>query len=164
MIGDLRRLLARELATLRREVEAYPDDASLWAPVPGLSNSGGNLALHLCGNLRHFLGAGLGQSGYVRDRDAEFSTKGRSRAELVAEIGRAAAEVDAALRDLDPGRLGEPFPLPVGGFHPPTRLILLHLLSHLAFHLGQLDAHRRAATGDPTAAGALGLADLLDPA
>ncbi|MFN8012681.1 MAG: DUF664 domain-containing protein [Holophagaceae bacterium] len=164
MIADLRKLLARELATLRREVDAYPDDASLWAAVPGLPNSGGNLALHLCGNLRHFIGAGLGRTGYVRDRDAEFSTRGRTRAEVVAEIGRAAADVDAALQDLDPARLREPFPLAVGGGHPPTRRFLLHLLSHLAFHLGQLDAHRRAATGDPKGAGALGAADLLDPA
>ena len=164
MIGDLRRLLARELATLRREVEAYPDDASLWAAVPGLTNSGGNLALHLCGNLRHFIGAGLGRTGYVRDRDAEFSAKGRSRAELLEEIGHAAADVEAALRDLDPARLGSPFPLAVGGIHPPTGRFLLHLLGHLAFHLGQLDYHRRAATGDPKGAGALGVADLLDPA
>jgi hypothetical protein len=164
MIADLQRLLARELATLRREVEAYPDDASLWTAVPGLPNSGGNLALHLCGNLRHFIGAGLGRTGYVRDREAEFTTKGRTREDLAMEIGRAAADVDAALQDLDPARLREPFPLAVGGGHPQTRIFLLHLLSHLAFHLGQLDAHRRAATGDARGAGALGAADLLDPA
>ena len=164
MIADLRRLLARELATLRREVEAYPDDASLWAAVPGLANSGGNLALHLCGNLRHFIGAGLGQSGYVRDREAEFSARDRGRAEVAAEVERTALEVEAALRDLDPARLREPFPLAVGGGHPQARLFLLHLLAHLAFHLGQLDAHRRAATGEPRGAGAVAVADLLDPA
>lgn len=164
MIADLRRLMARELATLRREVEAYPDDACLWAAVPGLSNAGGTLALHLCGNLRHFIGAGLGQSGYVRDRETEFSTRGISRAEVVAEIDRAAADVDAALQDLDPARLREPFPLAVGGGHPQARLFLLHLLAHLAFHLGQLDGHRRAATGDSRGAGAVSAADLLDPA
>lgn len=164
MIGDLRRLLARELATLRREVEAYPDDASLWAEVPGLANRGGTLVLHLCGNLRHFIGATLGNSGYVRDREAEFAQRGRSRADLVAEIDAAEADVQAALEALDPARLREPFPLAVGGGHPQARLFLLHLLAHLAFHLGQLDYHRRAATGDPKGAGALGVADLLDPA
>lgn len=164
MIADLRRLLARDLATLRREVEAYPDDASLWAVVPGLPNPGGTLALHLCGNLRHFIGAGLGRNGYVRDREAEFALRDLPRAELVAEISRATADVDAALEALDPARLREPFPLAVGGVHPQTRLFILHLLAHLAFHLGQLDAHRRVATGDPRGAGAMAVADLLDPA
>ncbi len=164
MIADLRRLLARELATLRREVEAYPDDASLWAEVPGLANRGGTLVLHLCGNLRHFIGATLGNSGYVRDREAEFAQRGRSRADLVAEIDAAEADVQAALEALDPARLREPFPLAVGGGHPQARVFLLHLLAHLAFHLGQLDYHRRAATGDSRGVGALGAADLLDPA
>ena len=73
---EMAQVLDRDLAQLRGEVEAYPDDASLWRLHPGIFNSGGGgggLVLHLTGNLLHFIGAVLGGSGYVRDRDAEFA-------------------------------------------------------------------------------------------
>ena len=56
------RLVLRDLAALQREVTAYPDDESLWRVAPGITNSGGTLALHLAGNLRGFIGSVLGGS------------------------------------------------------------------------------------------------------
>ena len=79
-------VLARELKTLRREVAAYPDELDLWRLAPGIRNSAGNLALHLTGNLQHFVGTRLGQSGFVRDRDAEFGRRDVPRAELLRSI------------------------------------------------------------------------------
>jgi hypothetical protein len=161
MIDDLRRVFRRDLTTLAREVALYPDDASLWKGVPGQPTAGGNLALHLCGNLRHFLGTTLGGTGYVRQRDLEFNRKDVTRAELQAEIETTAGDVDAALAKLEPSRLAEPFPIEIGGASLPTGVVLAHLATHLAFHLGQLDYHRRAATGDRTSAAPLGLKELL---
>lgn len=160
MILDLRRILLRDLGTLAREVALYPDDASLWREVPGLANAGGSLALHLCGNLRHFVGAVLGGTGFQRDRPREFAIRGLSREAVRKEIQATMEEVEATLAALSPARLGEPFPIGFEGVHLRTDLFLLHLGSHLAFHLGQLDYHRRVATGNPQGAGAVSIAAL----
>lgn len=156
------RIFARDLAVLEREVSLYPDDAALWKEVPGQPTLGGNLALHLAGNLRHFIGAVLGGSGYVRHREAEFEQRGLSRAKVGEEIRVARAEVAAALEKLDPLHLGALFPETIRGHQLSTRMALAHLSTHLSFHLGQLDYHRRAATGDRTSAHPGGFAELLD--
>src|SRR4051812_46630482 len=89
IISTLHMLLRRELAAVRRSVEAYPDEASLWVEQRGIPNTGGNLALHLAGNLQHFFGAVLGKTGYVRTRDLEFSRRGVPRAEVLAQLDAA---------------------------------------------------------------------------
>jgi uncharacterized damage-inducible protein DinB len=148
-------ILARELRALRREVEAYADDAQPWQVVPGLANTGGTLVLHLAGNLQHYLGAVLGGTGYVRDRAAEFSRRDVPRTELLADIGRAEAAVHAALAQVTDAQLQADFPEPVAGMRWATGEFLMHLAVHAAYHLGQLDAHRRIVTGDPTGVGAI---------
>jgi uncharacterized damage-inducible protein DinB len=154
-ISDLAKSFARDLDTLSREITLYPDDASLWAERPGLPNTGGNLTLHLVGNVRHFIGVTIGGSSYVRDRDHEFAARQGSRGELVALIAAAKPEVASALAKLPESKLDEPFPLAVGGVTLPTRMFLLHLATHFTFHLGQIDYHRRIVTGNPQSAGTL---------
>ncbi|HEV7667048.1 MAG TPA: DinB family protein [Thermoanaerobaculia bacterium] len=154
---DLSTLFLRDLDGLRREIELYPDDAAPWAEIPGLPNRGGTLALHLAGNLRHFIGAILGGSGYVRDRDLEFSARDVPRSELLEKIAAARQEVEAGLAALDPAALDADYPLPLGGRTISTRQFLIHLAMHLTFHLGQIDYHRRAATGDSKSAGVIPL-------
>ncbi|MFN8582087.1 MAG: DinB family protein [Gemmatimonadaceae bacterium] len=143
----LAQLFARDLAALRREVEAYPDEASLWASAPSVPNCAGTLVLHLSGNLQHFVGAVLGGSGYVRDREAEFSRRHVPRAELLRAIDDAAAAVAATVPRLSAETLAEPFPIPVGPVRLVTLDFLLHLATHLTYHLGQIDYHRRALVG-----------------
>jgi uncharacterized damage-inducible protein DinB len=156
------RIFDRDLETVAREISLYPDDASLWKPVEGQPTLGGNLALHLAGNLRHFLGAVLGGSGFKRDRDGEFSRRGLSRAAVTAELHTAKAEVAMALSNLDAALLDRPFPEAIRGHQLSTRMVLVHLCTHLSFHAGQLDYHRRAATGDRTSAEPGGFTQLLD--
>src|SRR5690242_14364311 len=156
------RIFDRDLAVLEREVSLYPDDSGLWKPVGGQPTLGGNLALHLVGNLRHFVGGVLGGSGFKRDRDGEFDSRGLSRDALVAEVRRARADVAEALAKLDPARLDQPFPEGIRGHALSTRMVLVHLVTHLSFHLGQLDYHRRAATGDRASAEPGGFAQLMD--
>ncbi len=101
--AGLAAILDRDLRGLRRELEAYPDERQIWQPVPGLPNTAGTLALHLAGNLQHYVGARWGGTGYVRNRAAEFARRDVPRAELLAEIDRARAAVKAALAS-DPRR------------------------------------------------------------
>jgi uncharacterized damage-inducible protein DinB len=164
MLQELSVLFVRELDTLQREIELYPSDEAVWAAMPGLPNAGGTLVLHLVGNLRHFIGGTLGASGYVRDRDTEFKDRGVPRTVLLALVADARREVILALRDLSPEQLSTRFPLAVGGRSISTSLLLQHLLAHLAYHLGQVDYHRRASTGDVASANALPLTPLGDPA
>ena len=157
---DLSRLLARELATLRDELLAYPDEKDIWAMPPGVPNSAGNLALHLAGNLRWFIGTQLGATGYVRDREAEFAKRNVPRTELVAIVEAAADEVTRTLATIDPATFDAPFPLEVGGLRLLTGRFLLHLEGHFGYHLGQIDYHRRIVTGNATSVGALPLPPL----
>lgn len=143
MIQEVESLLLRDLASLRREVEAYPDDASLWRALPGIANPGGNLALHLAGNLRFFIGAQLGGNGYVRDREREFSASGLARSEVLAEVDAAGRAVKEGLETLDQEHLDREFPVLMGGRHLSTRQLLLTLCAHLGYHLGQVNYHRR---------------------
>jgi hypothetical protein len=163
LAADLLVLFRRDLRALIREVALFPDDEALWRTVPGIANAGGNLALHVAGNLQYFLGAVLGGTGYVRDREAEFGRRTGSRAEVAAELGEALATLEALLPALLPDILEAPYPVPVAGLHPPTARFLLHLSGHLAFHLGQIGYLRRALTGDPRSAGAMAIQDLTPP-
>jgi DinB superfamily len=154
-------MLARELRTLARELEAYASDAEIWATPPGLPNSAGTLTLHLCGNLQHFVGAVLGGTGYVRRRDAEFGDRGGSRAELIAGVQTTIGVVEQTLgagRALD---LAADYPDAIGGkFRVTTGDFLIHLAAHLAFHVGQIDYHRRLLTGSPASVGVVSVPEM----
>ena len=153
-------LLDRDLRTLRREVEAYPDEKSLWRRVPGISNVGGTLALHLSGNLQHYLGALLGGTSYVRDRAAEFARRDVPRSELVREIEAARQAVKTAVSRTAETRLAADFPEAVGGARIQTGEYLMHLMTHFTYHLGQIDYHRRVVTGSSTSVDAVRPAEL----
>jgi DinB family protein len=139
--------LARDLRALRRELEAYPDERDLWRTVPGIVNPAGTLALHLTGNLQHFIGTVLGGSSYVRNRDAEFNRRDVPRAELLREIDAALGVVEGTLSRLPDDALAKPFPQPIAGVTLATGDFLMHLCIHFGWHLGQLDYHRRLVTG-----------------
>ena len=162
-MNDLARVFARDIASVKAEVLAYPDDASLWAMPPGAPNAGGTLALHLAGNLRHFLGALMGQSGYVRDREAEFKTRGTTRADVAALFDACASEVAAAFAKAPANFLDVAPPLKMPrDMTVPMSIGVLHLMAHLAYHLGQLDYHRRLVTGSVAGVGAMDFTPLAN--
>lgn len=160
MRDDLRAMMERDLRALAREVMAYPSDAALWQVVPGVTNTGGTLALHLAGNVQHFIGTVLGGGAYKRDREAEFNQRDLSRAELVAETERAIAAVRQAFPRITDAQWSSEFPQEVGGRRLPTSRFVTHLASHLAYHLGQLDYHRRIVAPTSGTAGTMSLTDL----
>ena len=159
-VDSIRRCMVRDLGTFEIELASYPDDASVWTMHPQIPNTTGTLVLHVAGNLRHFVGATLGATGYVRDRDAEFSTRNLARRELLVLLHAARDEVDATLRTLSVARLDETYPLEIGGTSLTTGQFLVHLATHLAYHLGQADIHRRVVTFDPKGVGAVGVKEL----
>jgi len=148
-------VIGRELRALERELNAYQTEDQVWLLPPGLPNSGGTLALHASGNLQHFIGAVLGGTKYVRDRDAEFQRRDVPRSQLIEDLHRADSVVRETLDRLDPSALAGPYPIPVANRRLDTGDFLMHLVAHLAYHMGQVDFHRRIVTGDATGVGAV---------
>ena len=148
LIDAVKRSMVRDLGGFALQLEAYPTDAAVWTLPTGINNSTGTLTLHGCGNLRHFIGGVLGNSGYVRDRDAEFNARDLPRVELEMLIAVTRDEVARALEHLDSDLLPLDFPIPIQHRVLSTGAFLIHLATHLTYHLGQADVHRRVVTGD----------------
>jgi uncharacterized damage-inducible protein DinB len=152
LLDELKTFLLRDIAALERELGLYPDDPSVWKNVLGLPNPAGNLLLHLAGSLQHFFGATLGQTGYVRNREAEFTKRDLPRNELRTELAAARHGVLAAFENLTEEKLEQAFPVRFTDSELSTRLTILQFITHLAYHLGQIDYHRRMVTGNPASA------------
>jgi uncharacterized damage-inducible protein DinB len=153
-------VMTRELKALRREVESYPNDAKLWENAEGITNPGGNLVLHLAGNIQYFVGAVLGGSGYKRYRDAEFGSRDMPREDLLEEIDAALAAVQTGMAKVTDADMKKPFPEAVGGVTPTTGAFLAHLAVHLGYHLGQVDYHRRIISREGKTVNALPVGEL----
>lgn len=161
MIGRIcAAIIARELSALKREIESYPTEESIWLLPSGIPNSAGTLTLHLIGNLQYLIGTQLGNTGYVRHREAEFATRDVSREDLVRGIEETIAVVEAVLPAVGEDRLAETYPIEVAGVRVRTDDFLVHLCAHLAYHLGQVDYHRRLLAA-PGSVGAMATPDLV---
>ncbi len=157
---DILQLLTRELEGFKREIQLFPDDDSVWRTVPGVTNSAGNLAIHVAGGMQYLVGALLGGTGYVRNREAEFSRRSGTRSEIIAELDRAIVVVRDVLPRLTSDQLAADLPEAVLGARFRTGIFLIHLCAHAGFHLGQAGYLRRIMTGDATSSGPLPLAPL----
>lgn len=143
---DFRDMYEKYLNQLIAEIQQFPNTDLLWTTTPGVLNSGGNLALHLAGNLKTFIGAILGNTGYVRNRDAEFATKGLSVQEVCAILEAAKADVLGTLEKLSDAHLQAAYPIDKFGAEKTTGYALLYLMGHLNYHLGQINYIRRILT------------------
>ena len=143
MIDTLKKLFNRDLEKLKTEISSYNDEKKLWKISGEIKNSAGNLCMHLCGNLQHFIGNLLGNSGYVRNREAEFSTKDIPKEKLMDEINITAKVVEKTISELKEDKFNEIYPVNVFGYEMTTEFFLVHLATHLNYHLGQINYHRR---------------------
>lgn len=143
MKNEIRFILNRDLDRLFEEIRAFKNEEDLWKVTGHITNSAGNLCLHLVGNLNTYVGAILGACGYVRDREAEFSQKNVPKFELLNKIQQLKGKVSYTLERLQEEQLQEPYPQQVLGYEMTTGLFLLHLSGHLNFHLGQINYLRR---------------------
>lgn len=132
-----------EIQKLEDEIKLFDNEAGLWTTQGTITNPAGNLCLHLCGNLQHFIGAVLGKSGYERNRQEEFARKNVTRAELLEEIKKTHAVVESTLRNLHEEDLVGHYPVHVFGKEVNTIWFLIHLLGHFDYHLGQINYLRR---------------------
>lgn len=148
-ITSIRAILLRDLDRLRDEIAGFDNEADLWRTVPGTVNPAGALALHLCGNLQHFIGATLGHTGYVRDRDAEFAARDVPRASVLAEISTARQVVDHTLGALDDAEVVRAYPARFLEELATIGAVLVHLSGHLMYHLGQINYARRFHAAPP---------------
>jgi len=139
----LTEIFERDLQKLITEIKSYKDESNLWLVKEGISNSAGNLCLHLSGNLNHFIGTTLGNTGYVRHRDDEFSLKNIPRQDLLLNIENCMLTVKNTLKNLPGEELEKDFPLEIFGRTVSTAFMLVHLATHLTYHLGQINYHRR---------------------
>ena len=136
-------LYTKDLNALIKEVQLYSNETLLWTTPEGISNCAGNLCLHLVGNLNHFIGAALGNTGYIRQRDLEFSLKDVPRETLIKQIQNTITMVSTVLENLSESDLQEEYKHRVIEKPMTTGFFLMYLTMHLAYHLGQINYHRR---------------------
>jgi len=142
MLSELSEIFVRDLDRLRDEIKSFESEEDLWLRKEGISNSAGNLAMHITGNLQHFIGHVLGNSGYQRNRDAEFNSR-VSRSVLLSEIDLTKSSVATPLQNLSSEDIQAEFPIQVIGRTMSTKFFLMHLSGHLNYHLGQINYYRR---------------------
>lgn len=133
--GDLQKVI--------KEINLYESEEDLWKLEEGITNSGGNLALHLIGNIKHFFGANLGNTGYERERDLEFADKNVSREKIVEELENAINVLRETFNNLSDEDLHKDYPEKLGDEPQQTISVIIYMLSHLNYHLGQINYHRR---------------------
>ena len=139
----LKTVFDRNLAQLRLEIESYQNETNLWKTGGGISNPAGNLCLHLVGNLNAFIGAVYGETGYVRDRETKFARREVPRETLLAMVDQTREMLPPALDRVTPAQLESTYPLQVFPQKTTVEYMLVHLAAHLAYHLGQVNYHRR---------------------
>jgi len=133
--------LDRDLKKLAKEIEAYPNEDDLWLKVNGVKNSAGSLALHLVGNLNHFVGHIMGGTDYVRDREFEFSGTAISRRDILHKIDTTIQMINEVVPKLSDEHLQKPFEFDFIG-ERSTLFYLFQFTTHLSYHLGQINYHR----------------------
>lgn len=143
LITTLKTLFNRDLNRLKSEIEQYSSEKAIWKVDKNIANSTGNLCLHLLGNLNTFIGAQLGQTAYIRQRELEFSLKDIPRKELIEQIENLLPIIDETLDKLTPQQLESNYPINVFKKEMTTSFFLIHLATHLNYHLGQINYHRR---------------------
>jgi uncharacterized damage-inducible protein DinB len=139
MASLARSALAGELEQLRDGVKQTAEPLSeqeFWARPVEPGNSVGHLVLHLVGNLNHFVGAQLGGTGYVRDREREFTeAQPPPKEEVLRRLDETVAMVRRVVGGLSAEQLAAPHP---EGRFGTVYETLVHLLAHFALHRGQM--------------------------
>ncbi len=143
LLETLKKLFTRDLEKLKKEISLYRNEQKIWYTEKEIPNSAGNLCLHLVGNLNAHIGAELGKTGYMRNRELEFSLKDIPQAELIKKVEDTITVVQTSLEKLTDEHLSEEYPVLVFREETSIEYMLVHLATHLGYHLGQVNYHRR---------------------
>jgi len=137
LIEETKRRLFRDSLPRIHKCLAHLSEEEIWQRPNAEVVSVGNLILHLCGNVRQNIVAGLGGAPDRRARAQEFAETGPlPAAALLARLDELKAEVDSALDRLDPESLLEV--RRVQGFEETAVSILVHVIEHFSYHVGQI--------------------------
>ncbi|HWS59823.1 MAG TPA: DUF1572 family protein [Flavobacterium sp.] len=143
LIETLRSIFSRDLLRLKTEIDLYQDESKIWIIEKNIANSAGNLCLHLIGNLNTYIGAEFGKTNYIRNRELEFSLKNISKKELIDKIENTILVVDMSLQNITEEELKNEHQILVFDKKTTLEFLLVHLTTHLTYHLGQINYHRR---------------------
>jgi hypothetical protein len=135
--------LVKEYRERAVELHRWVDPLSqeqFWTNPFSYGNSVGNLLLHLTGNLRYYIGTQIAGTGYVRNRNLEFTdTAKHPKAEVVSRFDRT---IDMVVATLEAQSVAE-WTLPYSGEGEPEAkdrfTIFLRCATHLYDHVGQID-------------------------
>lgn len=140
-------LFLRDIERLISEVEAFKQEENLWKNVTGVVNTSGNLTLHLIGNLNHFVGAQIGNTGYIRNREAEFTSINIPKSEMLENLKALIPMLSKVISGISEEELKMEHPKEFLGGKKSTEWVLMHLYGHLNYHLGQINYLRRVLEG-----------------
>jgi hypothetical protein len=143
LTNTLLSLFERDLNKVINELNNYHTESNIWKIEQNISNSAGNLTLHIIGNLNTYIGKEIGNTNYVRNRELEFSQKNVPRLELTNRIGETILMITKSLKVLNIEDLKKEYPILVFSEMTTTEYLLVHLTTHLTYHLGQINYHRR---------------------
>lgn len=143
VLDALKSIFERDIEKVKQELSLYQNEENIWKIKKNIKNSGGNLALHLIGNLKHFIGAILGESGYIRNREAEFSDQDIPVQDMIHQLDEVKTVIHNTFARLSTEDLEKKYPVNVFGYEMTTQYFLMHLIAHLNYHLGQINYHRR---------------------
>ena len=134
---------ARDIRKFIDELNAFKDEHHIWQTAGSVKNSSGNLALHIVGGTNYLIGTTLAHTGYVRNRDQEFIQKGIARNVLVAELEKLIPLIEQTLRQYTDEDMAAEYPMMFDGMNTSKSYVLVQLLAHLNYHLGQVNYLRR---------------------
>ncbi len=143
LVETLKLLFNRDLLRLKSEINLYEDESKIWIVEKNIANSAGNLCLHLIGNLNTYIGAEFGKTNYIRNRELEFSLKNISKKELIDQINSTIVVVEMSLNTITEEELKGEHQILVFDKKTTLEYLLVHLTTHLTYHLGQISYHRR---------------------
>lgn len=136
-------LFLADIDKLIAEINLFKTESDIWQTKEGITNSAGNLTLHLLGNLNHFIGKTLGNTDYIRQRDEEFSLKNIPKEKLINDLKELKQTIINTLSKLSVENLEKDFPIAIRNEIFSTQMMLIYLLAHLNYHLGQVNYLRR---------------------
>ena len=141
---EIASLYERDICRLIEEINSFKHEENLWKTCGTIKNPGGNLALHIIGGLNYLIGATLSNTGYIRNRDQEFTDKGIDRKTIVAQLEELIPMINKTVSQLTPDQMDLPYPKFFDKEGATNSYVLTQLLLHLNYHVGQVNYLRRA--------------------
>ena len=141
--NELANLYERDISKLIEEINLFKNEEDLWRTTGSVKNSCGNLVLHIIGGMNYLIGTTLAHTEYVRNRDQEFIQKNVEKKELIAKLEELITIINQTLNRLTPEQMENEYPIFFDKPKTSVSYVLVQLLAHLNYHLGQVNYLRR---------------------